>query len=394
MLDDLANGRRVRWSAYGSVSNTGKIPKSERSRSHLRHYNFDDDPQGPYFVPNVLHSSDDLEDISNVRVFKEQFGQLLHREWWELGGGEFIFRIDADERHEELGEFLQGLENYPIADEEDHSNLEMETENENWSDYGEREFRDEVMGYVPEAFANQAESIFTSHWYDLWRVLSEVTNQYVSHEEGSTHFPIGEVVWQSIAKMTEDEWSKFIELVAKDTGWDYRGAIYGFVKALHDRKLSPDEIAALAWGYGLEQFRNGRDGLVSQFAEYWRGERYIPNPNPPPTSIRSPVLTVEQQAHLQGVWSNLKELSDEALTVLFWKVLRPAWDANHPEHQQAFNSRWDHPPHFNFHWMTYHFAAHALDTDFLVMLDMLTEGSFEHAPAFVPLVTLWFAQQR
>lgn len=102
---------------------------------------------GNFVVPELLSYSDYTDGIStyaksNRRVFVKQFADLQGKEWWGLYGDHgtegIAIRRDADERVKGLAEFFAKLEDYPIADEDDLSEVERSEEDEAWSSYGRR----------------------------------------------------------------------------------------------------------------------------------------------------------------------------------------------------------------------------------------------------------------
>lgn len=109
---------------------------------------FDHDPRGNFVIPEYMSFSDysgSLVERSNVEEFIEEFGDYQGKEWWELYGGHgtrgIVVRVDADERVPEIGEFFEGLANYPLANEDRHSELEMQQRQEDWDSYGRHDFQ-------------------------------------------------------------------------------------------------------------------------------------------------------------------------------------------------------------------------------------------------------------
>ena len=100
---------------------------------------------GKYFVPALLSGSDysgQLVHRSNYEVWKEKFASGEDKWWCDVSGGHGTYAIVIslervpEEDEEEAGEILGALEQYPLIDEDHHSHLEMESQEEAWKDWG------------------------------------------------------------------------------------------------------------------------------------------------------------------------------------------------------------------------------------------------------------------
>lgn len=108
---------------------------------------------GPYFAPALLGGSDysgSLVHVSNHRVFVDTFkaGQGV---WWsDLHGGYSTFGILIDPARipsdivTEVAEWLAGLEDYCIASDDDHSELERSAELAAWNSWARADFVKEL----------------------------------------------------------------------------------------------------------------------------------------------------------------------------------------------------------------------------------------------------------
>lgn len=121
--EELADESRVVWDTFESYKN------------------------GQYVEPKYMAYSDysgSLVERSNVEEFSEQFAELEGQEWWERYGDHgsrgVVVRRDADARVPEIGEFFEALDSYPLANEERHSELEMNQRQEDWDSYGRGDF--------------------------------------------------------------------------------------------------------------------------------------------------------------------------------------------------------------------------------------------------------------
>lgn len=165
-------------------------------RDAIRYGSWDNDQNGGFVLPSYVGGSDysgNLVERSNYDVFHEQLADHQGVEWWETPGGHGTFgilvRVDADARVPEIGEFFEGLSNYPVADEDAHSNLEMESQQAAWEDYGrndfERELKDIFSGVQP---IDEMEDDVLSSFY--WQIGGELYSCYPENEQGdSWHFP-------------------------------------------------------------------------------------------------------------------------------------------------------------------------------------------------------------
>lgn len=101
--------------------------------------------QTEVLVPARLSFSDysgSTAERSNARVWARDFADSKDEAWTDLPGshGTSAIAIRVSEMTEEMTEFLAALEDYPIADDSDHSDLTVDAENEAWRNWYEREF--------------------------------------------------------------------------------------------------------------------------------------------------------------------------------------------------------------------------------------------------------------
>jgi hypothetical protein len=219
------------------------------------------DAKGAYVLPQFLSGSDysgGTVTRSNHDVWRERFNEYRGKLWWNLHGGHGTYAIavpvDLDDLAEndrgapeetveaarEMIEVLEGLANYPLIDEDAHSELENENENEAWTDYGEREFAEALEAADPrfEQIASDPDNVGA-----LWRALSETTNTYVTHEEGSgggVHFDVDRVV--AGISYNGEGLDPFFELVGDDT-FDLSNDLNRYGNSLALSLLSDDYVA-------------------------------------------------------------------------------------------------------------------------------------------------------
>lgn len=138
---------------------------------------------GDFWMSNYTSGSDysgsDVE-LSNFRVLKEMCDGLEseHGQFWvELSGGHGTYGIafNVYATPDEIVEVLNGLEDYPIADEDHHSNMTVELESENW----ERSTKHDFKLALEKAFGGNADDVSDE---DLWQCFHDAA------EESSTYW--------------------------------------------------------------------------------------------------------------------------------------------------------------------------------------------------------------
>ena len=104
---------------------------------------FTPDVDGAYFLSDFLSGSDYsgcLVERANYREFLEQFGELdgVHEVYG--GHGTYAVAVRIDALTDEMAELFAGLEDYPLIDDESHSELEMEAAEEAWDSWARSDF--------------------------------------------------------------------------------------------------------------------------------------------------------------------------------------------------------------------------------------------------------------
>lgn len=92
-----------------------------------------------FIQPTLLMGSDysgGSVNQSNYRVFLDTYGEVegVYKLWGGYGTYGVVIRLDVYEENTEIKETLDALEDYPLIDEEDHSTLEFEWEQETMTD--------------------------------------------------------------------------------------------------------------------------------------------------------------------------------------------------------------------------------------------------------------------
>jgi hypothetical protein len=120
---------------------------------------------------------------SNCRVLLGEFGGSPQcREAYGSYGSRSV-AIDPRYLSDELLESLQSLENYPVLDENDCSELELELQNEAWENWAERDFQraleERLSSLCGDELAEQAvESLSSAELWAVFESLREEANEY------------------------------------------------------------------------------------------------------------------------------------------------------------------------------------------------------------------------
>lgn len=248
-----------------------------------------------WFMPSYTSGSDysgNLVEVSNHRVLLDACVAADQdedevpddcRPWFVdmYGGhGTFAIAIHAERAPDNIVEMLESLSNYPLLDDSDHSELEMEKQNEAWDNGVRDDYRKALeiaFESALEVFADRhgleietnvdlsdvSDSDISSHFWH-W---SNEANEYWSNEEGDS-------VWINVEKVAEAAAEElFTDPEAKPKGWDWPEGI-------------PSNIAPV--------FTDPRQMLLP-FKEGFP-ERYVP---PPETRAGPAPLTAQESALIE-----------------------------------------------------------------------------------------------
>lgn len=159
-----------------------------------------------------------LVEVSNARALKRDFPWLV-----EVHGGHGTFGVaylgKRENQSDALIEAIDALTQYPLYDEQDHSDLECEREYDAWSEaYGGRhDFKRALVAYFDETYAPDEHDLdddsFNERIDALWYACTERLNGGESHlnEQGdSIYFPIDGIMkkirasWPGMSKAGYD----------------------------------------------------------------------------------------------------------------------------------------------------------------------------------------------
>jgi len=144
-----------------------------------------------FLTPDILSGSDygssGSVEVSNHRVWLERYGKLPNVYDVYGGHGTFAVAIRLDSITPEMIEDLNALEDYPVLDEEDHSEVEMEAENESWENCYRSDFTRALAKKFP-ALEEKIDDLTTEQVDSIFYELMERTNTYWEHETGNNAF--------------------------------------------------------------------------------------------------------------------------------------------------------------------------------------------------------------
>jgi hypothetical protein len=121
---------------------------------------------------------------SNNRTFQERFSKELLLADGDADGLSLDVRFITEEMLSEI----ESLENYPLLSEDDHSSLELELQEEAWSEWAERDFSRALEKRLSSVLENDelsdeiVESLSPDSLYSLFSALSESANLYWQEE--------------------------------------------------------------------------------------------------------------------------------------------------------------------------------------------------------------------
>ncbi len=139
--------------------------------------------------------------LSNCRVLLEEFGGSHQcREAYGSYGSRSI-AIDPRYLSDELLESLQSLESYPVLDESDCSELELELQNQAWESWAERDFQRALESRLSSLCGDETaeeitESLDSDQLYSLFEALREDANEYWESQSSPDQ-------WIDVERITE-----------------------------------------------------------------------------------------------------------------------------------------------------------------------------------------------
>ena len=158
-----------------------------------------------FYMPPLMTGSDYCSsgsvEVSNHRVFLERYKDVPNVYDVYGGYGTFAVGIRLDSITDDMLEDFRALADYPLLDEDDHSEVEREAEDEAWKSWARHDFIRELEKTFPdleEIIDQMPEDKLDALFYELM----ERANEYWIHESGnSAYIHLDRVV----AKCTADD---------------------------------------------------------------------------------------------------------------------------------------------------------------------------------------------
>jgi|WetSurMetagenome_2_1015567.scaffolds.fasta_scaffold70884_2 hypothetical protein len=159
--------------------------------TQLRYGQWRDDPRGECLVPGYLSYSDysgSLVEKSNHDAWLEKFSDGLDVWWWEAIGGHgtcaVVIKLPdvPDEEEEDVGEFLNHLQVYHLADEDLHSKLESEAQDEAWKNWARRDFVRAIEKKFKVTISD--DEVDDELLLTIFHESAEKANEYWGNQEG------------------------------------------------------------------------------------------------------------------------------------------------------------------------------------------------------------------
>jgi hypothetical protein len=178
-----------------------------------RYGNWTDDTEGPFIIPALLSYSDysgSLVERSNYKAFEKAF-DAGYNEWWTNapgGHGTDCIVIDAsivpDDVADDVVSFLNGLQKYPLADENLHSKMEIEAQDKAWNNWVKGDFITAIERKFGMTFEDSPDD---TKLFEVFNTCMDKSGYYWINESG------GEMwcdVKRIAAKMTQAEFDSLV----------------------------------------------------------------------------------------------------------------------------------------------------------------------------------------
>jgi hypothetical protein len=304
----------------------------EPSATQYSYDQFKPDPAGEFITSNLWTGSDysgSLVEKSNQKELLEQFGKLpgVHELYGDMGTYGLVFHVPTVMTWDEsprtaLIDMLKGLENYPLIDEEAHSMMEFEAQQEAWSDWAASDFKRELEKsaelYDLEVLDDDAFLRFFEQVRDRANVYWETEtggNVYIDLKriaDKVTDKDLGLLIRDKVISVTFDDDDERTpeEYLALVPPRDVPGQLKMFGANPRRRELSVDELA-YTWG-------EDRDGEYIQMNDR-AGTTYVAHGRPMETISVKPFdfKTAKRWMRDKGIFLNIWYVNDHGNVELY-----------------------------------------------------------------------------
>lgn len=168
---------------------------------HVRYGAWRNARDGRYLVPRYLGGSDysgSLVERANFRSWSKLYKAGKGKWWTDAPGGHGTFAVVIDMKKvpedisEDVAETLAALNDYPLIDEEEHSEMEQEAQTEAWDSWAKREWKkglEELLGNIDLDEADE------DKLFETFQKASEKANEYWRNESGGDmYIDIGRII--------------------------------------------------------------------------------------------------------------------------------------------------------------------------------------------------------
>jgi hypothetical protein len=168
---------------------------------------WDRSPSGRYLVPSMLSGSDytpgGLVPKSNYEYFCKRWKEGEGAWWGTAHGGYNTYAIVIDTQavppdvEDDLVDLLDKITNeYPLADEALHSELEMEAQNAAWESWVKDDFQRALEKEFDQEFGTElSDKAFDQRLYELFHESFEASNaEWINEDGDSMHVDIERIV--------------------------------------------------------------------------------------------------------------------------------------------------------------------------------------------------------
>jgi len=172
-LEQPLNGDRLSYGDFKECDSQGMNPKD--------YYITPDEMSGSNYSGTLIHKS-------NFDVFLKQYKKYagIHEVWGGFSTFAVVIRADALNRHPDIKELLDGLEDYSVLDDEDYSNKEQEAYDEAWKDYYEHDVIVSIQDVLKDDDWEPTEKEFPDGLRYAFDMLLEVTQEEWQIETGGS----------------------------------------------------------------------------------------------------------------------------------------------------------------------------------------------------------------
>jgi hypothetical protein len=150
-------------------------------------------PEKTYLIPGYCGGSDysgDLVNVANhkalVSMFPDDWEDGTEYLDYSGGHGTFDIAIRLDVLTEEIMETIEGLEDYPLIDESLHSELEMESQNEAWSNGLRSDFKKALGRALWDVYesSDAGQTLRPDETEETYQQRLDAIEEYLSEECG------------------------------------------------------------------------------------------------------------------------------------------------------------------------------------------------------------------